>query len=141
MQFQVPQHVDIEDKLAFRLTLKQLGWFALAGAILFIVWTVFEKWVFWAAFPFIVAAAAMFSFYKPAGLTLLGFLIDGVKYFIRPKQMVWEKGSDHISLEDRYGKRDLDNSVSDYEREIRTKEKKIREVGSLAKILDEKSDL
>jgi hypothetical protein len=141
MQFQVPQHVDIEDKLAFRLTLKQLGWFALSGAILFIIWTVFEKWVFWVFFPFVVAGAAMFSFYKPAGLTLLGFLIDGVKYFIRPKEMVWEKGSNDISLEDEYGKRKLDVTESDHEREIKSKERRIREVGGLAKILDEKSDL
>lgn len=141
MQFQVPQHVDIEDKLAFRLTLKQLGWFALGGVILFVVWTVFEKWVFWVVFPFVVTGASMFSFYKPAGLTLLGFLIDGVKYFIRPKEMVWEKGSNDILLEDKYGKRKLDTTESDYEREIKSKEKRIREVGGLAKILDEKSDL
>jgi hypothetical protein len=141
MQFQVPQHIEIEDKLAFRLTLKQLGWFALAGVILFIIWTVFEKWVFWVIFPFVVAGAAMFSFYKPAGLTLLGFLIDGAKHLIRPKQMVWEKGMDDVLLEDRYGKRKLDTTASDYESEIKSKEKRISEVGGLAKILDEKSDL
>ena len=141
MQFQVPQHIEIEDKLAFRLTLKQLGWFALAGLILFIIWTVLEKWVFWVAFPFVATGAAMFSFYKPAGLTLLGFLVDGTKHLIRPKQMVWEKGVDDTLLEDRYGKRKLDTSTSDYEREIKSKEKRISEVGGLAKILDEKSDL
>ncbi len=141
MQFQVPQHVDIEDKIAFRLTLKQLGWFALSGVILFVMWTVFEKWVFWLSFPFIVAGAAIFSFYKPAGLTVLGFLIDGTKYFIRPKQMVWEKGSNDILLEDKYGKREIDTTESDYKREMKSKAKRISEAGDLAKILDEKSDL
>ncbi len=141
MQFQVPQHIEIEDKLAFRLTLKQLGWFALAGVILFMIWTIFEKWLFWVTFPFVVAGAAMFSFYKPAGLTLLEFLIDGIKYFIRPKEMVWQKGVDDISLEDKYGKKEMDTTKSDYDREIKSKEKRIKEVGGLAKILDEKSDL
>ena len=141
MQFQVPQHVDIEDKLAFRLTVKQLGWFALAGVILFIIWTIFEKWAFWVAFPFVVAGAAAFSFYKPAGLTMIQFLIDGVKYLIRPKQMVWQKGHDKGLLEDEYDKREVDTTKSDYKNEIKDKEKRIQEVGSLAKILDEKSDL
>ncbi len=141
MQFQVPQHVEIEDKLAFRLTLKQLGWFALGGFILFIFWTMFEKWVFWIAFPFVVIGAALFAFYKPAGLTLIEFLVDGVKYLIRPNKMVWEKGSNDILLENKYGKRKIDNSLDDYNREIKDKEKKIRNAGGLAKILDEKSDL
>jgi len=141
MQFQVPQHIEIEDKLAFRLTLKQLGWFALGGFILFVLWTVFEKWVFWLGFPFVIAGAAMFSFYKPAGLTLLEFLVDGAQHLIRPKQMVWEKGSNDIALDDEYGKSKLDTTVSDYESEIKSKEKRIKEVGNLAKILDEKSDL
>lgn len=141
MQFQVPQHVDIEDKLAFRLTLKQLGWFALGGVVLFVVWTTLEKWVFWVMFPFIVAGAAMFSFYKPAGLTLIGFLVDGIKYFIRPKQMVWENGVDNVSTEKDYNKRAIDNSTEEYERSIRDKEAKINRADKLAKILDEKSDL
>jgi hypothetical protein len=141
VQFQVPQHIEIEDKIAFRLTLKQLGWFALSGVALFILWTVFEKWVFWTAFPFVVFGAAIFSFYKPAGLTMLEFLIDGAKYFIRPKQMVWEKGMDDNTLEGKYGKKEVDTTKSDYERSIKNKEKRIKEVGGLAKILDEKSDL
>ena len=141
MQFQVPQHVDIEDKIAFRLTLKQLGWFALSGVILFVMWTVFEKWVFWLSFPFIVAGAGIFSFYKPAGLTLLEFLMDGAKYFIRPKQMVWEKGSNDMLLEDKYGKREIDTTESDYRREMKSKEERIGGAEDLAKILDEKSDL
>jgi hypothetical protein len=141
MQFQVPQHVDIEDKIAFRLTLKQLGWFALGGFIMFVLWTVFDKWVFWLFFPFIAAGAAIFSFYKPAGLTLLGFLIDGAKYFIRPKQMVWEKGSNDMLMEDKYGKREVDTTESDYKREMKSKVRRIDKAGDLARILDEKSDL
>ena len=105
------------------------------------MWTVFEKWVFWLSFPFIVAGAGIFSFYKPAGLTLLEFLIDGAKYFIRPKQMVWEKGSNDMLLEDRYGKREIDTTESDYKREMKSKEERISGAEDLAKILDEKSDL
>jgi hypothetical protein len=140
MQFAVPQHVDIEDKIAFRLNIKQLGWFGLGGFVLFATWMIFEKWVFWVSFPFIVGAAALFAFYKPAGLTLIEFLFDGVKYLIKPKEMTWKK-EDDILMADKYGKRDLDTTQEDYNRTIKNKEKQISEIDSLAKILDEKSDL
>ena len=141
MQFQVPQHVEIDDKIAFRLTVKQLGWFGLGGFILFVIWTVFEKWVFWTSFPFVVGGAAAFAFYKPAGLTLIEFLIDGFKYTVRAKEMTWEKGGDDISLEEQFGKREIDTSQNDYERIIKDKEKRIGELDSLAKVLDKNSDL
>ena len=141
MKFQVPKYVELEDKLAFRLTLKQLGWFALGGFILFVIWTIFEKWVFWIFFPVVMGVVAAFVFYKPAGLTLFTFLVDGVVYFIRSKKMTWKKESDDISLEDKYGKRKLDTSNDDYEEEIKRKKKGIENAGSLARILDETSDL
>ena len=141
MNFEVPQYVDLEDKLAFRLTLKQLGWFALGGFILFILWTVFEKWVFWTMFPVVVAVSSAFAFYRPAGLSLITFLIDGFKHLVRPKKLTWTKGVENITLEDKYGQRDIDTSEEELERTRKRKEKEIREIGSLAKILDEKSDL
>jgi hypothetical protein len=141
MNFQVPQYVDLEDKLAFRLTLKQLGWFALGGLILFVVWTFFEKWVFWISFPFVVGGAAAFAFWRPAGLSLISFLLGGFRYSIMPKKLTWKKGIEDISLEDEYGKRKLDTSDDNFEREIKRKKKGIGNVGDLAKILDEKSDL
>jgi hypothetical protein len=141
MNFQVPQYVDLEDKLAFRLTLKQLGWFALGGFILFVFWTLFEKWVFWLAFPFVVAGAAAFAFWRPAGLSLFSFLMEGFRYSVMPKKLTWKKGVEDITLEDKYGKRELDTSEDDFKEDIRRKEKEIERVGDLARILDEKSDL
>ncbi len=141
MNFQVPQYVDLEDKLAFRLTLKQLGWFALGGVILFALWTIFEKWVFWVMFPIVIAAASALAFYRPAGLSLITFLVDGFKHLVRPKKLTWTKGVEDITLDDKYGKREIDTSEEKLERTMKTKRRGIREVGSLARILDEKSDL
>ena len=141
MNFQVPQYVDLEDKLAFRLTLKQLGWFALGGFVLFVLWTLFEKWVFWVSFPFVVGIAAAFAFWRPAGLSLASFLVGGLRYSIMPKKLTWKKGIEDITPEDEYGKRELDTSLDDLEKDIERKRKNIEEVGDLARILDEKSDL
>jgi len=137
MNFQVPQYVDLEDKLAFRLTLKQLLWFALGGVILFIFWIVFEKWVFWVSAPFVVAAAAAFAFYKPAGLTLFTFLVEGMRHWFRPKKLTWVKEEEDLSQ----------LSIKEIKKPVHSEnvggvaKKDISVAGDLAKILDEKSDL
>ena len=141
MNFQVPQYVDLEDKLAFRLTLKQLGWFALGGFVLFVIWTVFEKWVFWIMFPFVIAGASTFAFYRPAGLSLITFLVDGFKHLIRPKKMTWVKGVEDITLDDKYGRREIDTSEEKLKKTLNAKRRVLDNVGDLARILDEKSDL
>lgn len=141
MKFQVPQYVDLEDKLAFKLTLKQLGWFGFGGLILFIMWNFFEKWVFWASFPFVSGFAIAFAFYKPAGLTLITFLIDGAKYFIWPKELIWNKGMENVDLFNNVPKIEKNTEKEEYIKKIKEKQKQIEEVNSLATILDEKSDL
>ena len=145
MKFQVPQYVDLEDKLAFRLTLRQLGWFALGGFLLFIAWVSFNKIVFWISFPLITALAAAFAFYRPGGLPLFTFLWYGFLYFMKPKRLFWDKKE--------YGSELNDDLIKNYQEErerpqedklekiIRQKKAMIARSAELAKILDEKSDL
>ncbi len=92
-------------------------------------------------FPFVLGSAVAFAFYRPAGLSLITFLIDGFKHLIRPKKMTWTKGVEDITLDDKYGKREINTSDEKLEKTMRIKKKEIRDVGSLARILDEKSDL
>ena len=68
-------------------------------------------------------------------------MLGGFRYSIMPKRLTWKKGIEDISLEDEYGKRELDTSDDDFERDIKRKKKSINKAGDLAKILDEKSDL
>ena len=46
MLINVPQYIDVEDKVAGPLTLKQLGWMLAMGIILLILWNVFSGIVF-----------------------------------------------------------------------------------------------
>ena len=145
MKFQVPQYVDLEDKLAFRLTLRQLGWFALGGFLLFMAWVSFSKVVFWFAFPLIAALATAFAFYRPGGLPLFTFLWYGFLYFIKPKRLFWDKKE--------YGSELSDTLVKNYQEHaekprknrleeiLRKKKEMISRSAELARILDEKSDL
>lgn len=90
MKFNVPQFIDIEDKIAFQLTAKQLGWFMLGGALAFFAWSVFDKgsFIFWAIV--IAVFCAGFAFYRPAGLSLTSFIKHAFVHLIKPKIYVWK---------------------------------------------------
>jgi hypothetical protein len=50
MLFNVPQFIDVEDKIAGPLTVKQVLWLIGMGAVLFIVWTFFDTPTFFRPF-------------------------------------------------------------------------------------------
>lgn len=91
MRFNVPQFVGLEDKIAFQLTAKQLGWFGAGGVTLFIIWNVVSQGIFiiWAIVVALVVLA--FAFYRPQGISLISFLKFGFFFLVRPKIYVWSK--------------------------------------------------
>ncbi len=140
-RFQVPQYVDVEDKVAFRLTFKQLGWFALGGVVLFLLWVVFEKWVFWTFFPFILALAAAFAFWRPAGLSLFAFLTYGLRHFVKPKYLVWDKGFEGDDEMNRAVKIPEDSEKQSQLAQEKRKRAQLSRSADLAELLDEKGKL
>jgi len=91
MQFQVPQFLEIEDKIIGPLTIKQFGWMAAGGVVLFILYRFlnFSYFLFFAV-P-ISAFCLAFAFIKINGRPFSGFLTSFVKYLIRPRLYVWRK--------------------------------------------------
>lgn len=89
--FDVPQYIDVEDKIAFQLTAKQLGWFALAGVLMFFAWTFSSKqlFIFWSIVIVLVSLAM--AFLKPYGITLASFMTYGILHTFRPKQYIWQR--------------------------------------------------
>ncbi len=87
----VPQFLDVEDKIVGPLTAKQLGWLAGAGVILFILWNFLDFSAFVIAGLFTVALFSAFAFFRPNGQSFLFFLISMVFFFFRPKIYVWKR--------------------------------------------------
>ncbi|MDA3815005.1 MAG: PrgI family protein, partial [Patescibacteria group bacterium] len=71
MRYQVPQFIDIEDKIAFQLTAKQLGWFAAGGVLLFVVWNFASFGLFVILGNVISGTSAALAFIKINGAPLL----------------------------------------------------------------------
>jgi hypothetical protein len=89
MQFQVPQFIDVEDKIFGPLTLKQFLYLAGAGALSFILFFALQMpvWIGLTVFLFIFAAALAFIKYNGQSMVAtLGFLL---RYLWFPKFYLW----------------------------------------------------
>ncbi len=136
MHFNVPQFVDVEDKIAFQLTAKQLGWFGLGGVAMFIIWQIvttgfFLVWVF-----IIGGLSVVFAFYKPFGIPFSTFLVSSAKYLVKPRVLVWKR---RIKKREQKKPRQKPSSNKQVRIDRYMKEKELKKVDDLAKILDNQS--
>lgn len=89
--FNVPQFIDVEDKVAGPLTWKQLLWMIGMGAALLTFFNVFERTAFYVvAVPTVLVFVGL-AFYKPNGIPMTRFIFYGVLFLFRPKISVWER--------------------------------------------------
>ncbi|MDI6778093.1 MAG: PrgI family protein [Patescibacteria group bacterium] len=91
MHANVPQFIDIEDKIAFGLTGKQLLWMAGMGAILLVIYNIFIREAFYFIGALVVVIFAALAFWKPQGVSMISFLGFAVKFLIRPRNYVWKR--------------------------------------------------
>ncbi len=99
MQYQVPQFIDIEDRIIGPLTLKQFIYLAFAAALLFVFWFLFKFYI-WiiVALPITVLAMA-FAFLKINDRPFIYFFLAAVFYFIKPKLYIFGEVAKEISKE------------------------------------------
>lgn len=89
MQYQVPQFIDIEDRIIGPLTLKQFLYLAFAGAILFVFFFLFKFFIWVIVSMPIVALALAFAFLKINDRPFVYFFLAAAFYFIKPKLYVF----------------------------------------------------
>ncbi|EKE18558.1 MAG: hypothetical protein ACD_9C00296G0004 [uncultured bacterium] len=91
MLINVPQYIDVEDKIAGPLTAKQLGWLIGLGIILLVLWNMVPSPVFFIlGLPLAILFVAL-AFFKPYGQPLGSFVLFGIMYFFRPKIYIWKR--------------------------------------------------
>lgn len=99
-QREVPQFINIEDKIAFQLTAKQLGWIGLGCFFAFLAWMFLEKTYFVITSVFIAIFILAILFVRPYGQTLPVFIGNAISFLFKPKVYIWRKGYQNISNED-----------------------------------------
>ena len=91
MRFQIPQFIDVEDKLFGPLTLKQFIYLA-GGASVTVAAVVFLGLFFGliVASPVIVLAGAL-AFYRPNNRPFINYLESILQYYTKDKLYIWNK--------------------------------------------------
>ncbi len=91
MQFQVPQFIEIEDKIIGPLTLKQFFYLAGAALLSFFLFFLFEffLWIILTAVFGIIAAS--FAFIRYNGRPFIITLLSAAEYLWQPKFYVWKR--------------------------------------------------
>lgn len=90
-QFQVPQFIEHEAKLIGPFTLKQAVILGFTGAILFVLWFIVEKWLFFLLGLPLTVLAALVTFLKINGRPLIDFVAAFFSFFISPQLFIWQK--------------------------------------------------
>ncbi len=91
MQFQVPQFIDTEDRIVGPLTLKQFGFLAVAGIIVFSLYFLlnFAAWLILSIF--VAGAGAALAFVKVNGRPMGTVVSAALHFFWKPQQYVWQQ--------------------------------------------------
>ena len=99
MQYQVPQFIELEDRIIGPLTLKQFLYLAFAGALLFVFWFLFKFYIWIIIAIPIAALAAVFAFLKINDRPFVYFFLAFIKYFTKPKLYIFSSASEKIKPE------------------------------------------
>jgi hypothetical protein len=87
----VPQFIEIEDKIAFGLTGRQLLWIGGGVALLVAAYTLFDRQLFYAVGFFVVLAVGALAFWRPQGVPMITFAGFTLLYFMKPRNYIWKR--------------------------------------------------
>lgn len=91
MKFQVPQFIEIEDKIFGPLTFKQFLYLGGGAGLIVILWTFLPRLI---GLPLIAGAAALagaLAFYKVNSKPFAEFLEASIRYALGNKLYIWKK--------------------------------------------------
>ena len=90
-QFQVPQFIEIEDKIVGPLTLRQFLYLAAAGILSFLLFFVLQTWLWFIVAALFGSTAAIFAFAKYNGRPISTLVKSAFSYLWQPKFYLWQR--------------------------------------------------
>ncbi len=91
MRFEVPQFIDVEDKIFGPLTFKQFIYLAGGAGASVILWSFLPKIVAVLLILIVVGLACALAFYKINNKPFVDFLESAFKYSLAGKLYIWKK--------------------------------------------------
>jgi len=91
MQYQVPQFIEVEDKIFGPLTLKQFIYLAGGGGVCLIFFTLLPVWLFFILSIPVMAFCAALAFYQVSGRPFIEAVEQAAGYFFGTKLYLWKQ--------------------------------------------------
>ena len=107
MRFQVPQYIDVEDKIFGPLTVKQFVYIVGSAGIVFVLYSFLPLVLAVLLAAPIVALGAALAFYKVNDRPFIEVLEAAFHYAGRKRLYVWKKQDRKIKKRDEVGEEDL----------------------------------
>ncbi|MCL5004567.1 MAG: PrgI family protein [Patescibacteria group bacterium] len=98
MQFQVPQFIEVEDKIAGPLTLKQVLYLVFAGGVSLLSYFVFNFFFWILITALLVAIALVFGFAKYNGQPISKIFLASVGFLWKPRFYLWKRESEEVTI-------------------------------------------
>jgi hypothetical protein len=89
-QYQVPQFIEVEDKIFGPLTLKQFIYLAGGGGVCLMFFTLLPMWLFFILALPVVAFSGLLAFYQVNGRPFVVALEHATSYFFGTKLYLWK---------------------------------------------------
>ncbi len=90
MRYQVPQFIDVEDRIFGPLTLKQFIYLTGGAGFSFVLWSIFPLFIALVLIPPVAALSFGLAFYKVNNRPLLTTLEYAINYFFGKKLYLWK---------------------------------------------------
>ncbi len=94
MLFNVPQFIDVEDKVVGPLTARQFGWLAAGGVCILVAHSFLDQSAFVISIVIIGLIFGALAFYRPYNKPLIKFITSSVFFVYRPKLYIWRRSGE-----------------------------------------------
>lgn len=98
MRYQVPQFVDIQDRIIGPLTLKQFLYYMVVGILLLPVYLLAETGLFVSIAIPMLGVAALFAHVHWQGQSFVALLLHGLHYFTGERMYIWRRTGNIASM-------------------------------------------
>lgn len=91
MRYQVPQFIEVEDKIFGPLTLKQFIYLAGGAGLSFVIYTILPFFIAFILIILVMAFSVALSFYRVNNKPFINILESAIKYYVSSKLYIWKK--------------------------------------------------
>ncbi len=99
-QFQVPQFIDVEDKILGPITMRQFFIMLIPFGTGILLSFILSLWLAIIVTVPVIIGAAVFAFYRPYGMRFSRFFAAFLAYQLKPRMYIWKRGdAPHVVFE------------------------------------------